>query len=114
VNAASFTPGIAPGGFATIMGTNLAAGQTASASTPFPTSLAGVVATINGSPVPLTYVSDTQVNFLTPANLLPGPVDLSVSNRGGALSVKATVVAYAPGIFFDAATGYGAVLISGT
>jgi uncharacterized protein (TIGR03437 family) len=70
---------------------------------------------VNGTPTPLLYASDTQVNLLAPANLSPGPADISVTTYAGASpSFKVQVNTYAPGIFFDTASGYGAVLIAGT
>jgi uncharacterized protein (TIGR03437 family) len=115
VNGASFSTHIAPGGFATILGSGFAPGVRASASSPFPSTLGGVSVMLNGTAAPLSFVSDTQVNFLTPDNLLPGMVDLTLANPAGSSTpLKAQVDAHAPGIFFDIATGFGAVLIAGT
>jgi len=115
VNAASFAPGIAPGALATVFGRNLAAGGTTQAAPPWPTTLAGVQVTLNGVPAPLTFASDTQVNFLVPRGLREGTAELLVTNAlGAAAPVQAAVEPVAPGIFFDGGTGYGAVLNAGT
>jgi uncharacterized protein (TIGR03437 family) len=99
VNAASLKPGIAPGSFVTILGANLG----------------GASLTLNGAPVATIFNSTTQVNFLAPASVSTGLEDLVVSTRAGASSpVKVQFDTYAPGIFFDSASGYGAVLIAGT
>ncbi len=64
-NAASFVPGaISPGGLVTIYGTNLANTATSQAA-PFPTSLGNMQVLLNdtasGTPLPLVYVSNSQV-----------------------------------------------------
>ena len=115
VNGASYSAHIAPSGFATVQGSGFAPGINLSASSPFPTTLGNVTVTVNGTVAGLLFVSDTQVNFLAPDNLLPGSADVTVTTPAGtSASVKAEVDSYAPGIFFDSATGYGAVLIAGT
>ncbi len=114
VNGASFTSPLAPESFATIQGKGFAPGLVSAASSPFPTTLAGVIVSLNGTALPLEYVSDTQVNFLTPANLSPGSLDLTITTPAGTVSVQGQVQEHAPGIFFESATGYGAVLIAGT
>jgi uncharacterized protein (TIGR03437 family) len=117
VNGASFIgPFLAPGGFASIFGGSLAGGATASAtSTTFPTILGGVKVTLNNNTVPLTYVSDSQINFIVPATILPGPVQMVVTSSLGTSSPLPLIVAgAAPGIFFSASTGEPGVLVGGT
>ena len=70
---------------------------------------------INGSPAPLVSVSDTQVNFLAPDNLVPDTAGLVVRTPLGTSDpAQVQVEAYAPGIFFEALTEYGAILNAGT
>jgi uncharacterized protein (TIGR03437 family) len=117
VNGASFLgPFLAPGGFASIFGGSMAGGVTASASgSTFATTLGGVKVTLNNTAAPLTYVSDSQINFVVPATILPGPVQLVVTSTQGTSSPLALIVAgAAPGIFFNSSTGEGAVLVAGT
>ena len=125
VNAASFQARIAARGLVTIMGTDLTGGLGPFSSTGNPTmgSRLGAVVfapppltiNVNGTAAEFLYASDTQVNFLAPANLSPGLADISVTTYAGtSASVKAQVDTYAPGIFFDSVSGYGAILISGT
>jgi uncharacterized protein (TIGR03437 family) len=121
VNAASFQPKVAAGAFITILGTNLTGGLG-----PFPPTNNRLGATIvdpnsipsisvNGAPVSFLYASDTQVNLLAPANLSPGSADVSIATYAGiSPSVKVEFDPYAPGIFFDSASDYGAILIAGT
>lgn len=112
-NGASFGPDIAAGGFVTLKGASLAAGASASANAPFPASLAGVEVLVSGSPAMLYSVSDAQVNFVMPPTI--ENAEIVVRTRLGVSDpVRVQVNAYAPGIFFDAASGYGAILIAGT
>jgi uncharacterized protein (TIGR03437 family) len=115
VNGASFGLGVAPGGFATIFGAGLAAGREASSSAPFPIKLAGVEVLVNGRVAPLVYVSDGQVNIVIPSAVAPGGAAITVINEAGASPVGyAEVIPYAPGIFFDPASGFAAALLAGT
>jgi uncharacterized protein (TIGR03437 family) len=116
VNSASFRAPVAPGGFATIFGASLAGGAVAAASSAnFPVTLGGVQVTVNGIPAPLSYVSDSQINFVVPGNISPGTAQLQVSSPLGASeAISVAVVAAAPGVFFDPLSGEGAVQIANT
>ncbi|MEK7404894.1 MAG: hypothetical protein AAB225_07275 [Acidobacteriota bacterium] len=115
VNAASYQAGVAPGALATIFGANLAAGARASSSYPWPASLGGAQVSWNGAPVPLVLVSDPQVNFLVPLETRPGAAEVVVRTSAGVSApASVQVAAVSPGIFFDAATNLGAVLVAGT
>jgi uncharacterized protein (TIGR03437 family) len=70
------------------------------ASGAMPTSLGGVQVTINGSPVPLLYVSDSQVNAVTPLYLSGGTARVHISfNNSNTAGFIATVVAAIPEVF---------------
>jgi hypothetical protein len=115
VNAASFQPGLSPGAFASIFGVNLAAGSTASSCCPWPASLAGTQVRVNGTPVLLLLVSDRQINLLLPLELQPGLAEVVVTTPAGAparASVSLDLVS--PGLFFDAVSGCGAVVVAGS
>jgi uncharacterized protein (TIGR03437 family) len=100
VNAASWQPGLAPGAIEAIFGANLAAGQTAAAPYPWPTSLGGVTVLVNGAPAQLLYVSDSQINFLAPLTAATGAETITVVTPTGAKpSYAVTATAYQPGIF---------------
>ncbi len=67
VNAASYQPAIASGGFVSIVGTGFTNSSRSWASADFsgnnlPTSLDGVSVTINGKPAYVEYISPTQIN----------------------------------------------------
>jgi uncharacterized protein (TIGR03437 family) len=99
-SAASFAPGMAAGGLQAIQGVNLAGGQTATPMYPWPTTLAGVQVLLNGSPLPLTYVSDTQINLYVPQDAALGSGTLVVVTPSGTrASTGVTVAALQPGIF---------------
>jgi uncharacterized protein (TIGR03437 family) len=109
VNGASFETGMAAGAIETILGTNLAGGQSAVAGSIWPLTLAGVRVLVNGTAVPLLAVSNTQINFHVPAETPLGAATVTVATPSGAqASANVTVTSEHPGIFS------GAVLRAGT
>ncbi len=120
VNAATSREGASPGALVSIFGARLTGGPAqAAVSLPLPVTLAGTMVTVNGTPVPLLYVSPTQINAQLPFELAPGTADLAIA--GGGAPERFRVQAAAPGIFAVAgdrrpggilsifATGLGAV-----
>ena len=106
VNAASGSPGLTPGGLASIYGSNLAGGAILAAGTHWPEELAGVRVVVAGRIAPLLYVSDRQINFLAPSDLAEGVVTLTVTTPAGASPpVEVRVSAFSPGIFAVANAG---------
>jgi uncharacterized protein (TIGR03437 family) len=103
------------GSWRTITGIQLSS-QIASANS-LVTTLGGVQVMVNGTPAPLTYVSNSLVTFQCPA-LAPGaPISVTITNSLGSSSVPIqSVVAAAPSVFVvDAArAGQGLVLIGNT
>jgi uncharacterized protein (TIGR03437 family) len=76
-NSATYNTGpIAPGGFVTLFGSGLGPQQgvrtTATPQIPFPTEEANVEVTFDGTPAPLLWVQDAQINVLAPWSLTPG------------------------------------------
>jgi uncharacterized protein (TIGR03437 family) len=119
VNAASFTAGLSPGSLASAFGINLAGGALSAASLPLPVELSGVRVLLNGRAAPLLYISDRQINFLVPNDTATGEAELVVSFGSGSAAdatnpVRVPVRALDPGIFFQAETGLGAILVAGT
>ena len=111
VNAASFAPGISPGGFAAIFGSHMAGGTAAIGLPPYPRSLAGVEVSLGGKAAGLHYASDGQVNVVVPTDLSPGTPSLAISAPVGATTITRVPVAEAaPGIFFIPGTDLGAIL----
>ena len=98
VNAASFAPNLAPGAIATIFGENLTASVR-----------------VGTAPAPVYAATARQLNVLIPPALSPGPTSIVVESPGGNSSpYPVTLSTDAPGIFFDAASGIGAILVAGS
>jgi len=113
VDAASFSPRVAPGELATIFGANLADSTQQATGFPLSRSMAGATVYINQASVPLLYVSETQINFQVPSNLTAGTANMYVTRDGGQSALfQFTVVSSAPGIFQD--TSNHAVAQNGT
>lgn len=112
VNGANFAPGpLAPNSAATIFGTNLAwwTEQMNAENTRegfLPGFLADVRVFVANYLAPLIYVSPTQINFLVPGDLRPGPVTVWVARQGvHGPEVTVTLVEAAPQ-FFASPDGY--------
>jgi uncharacterized protein (TIGR03437 family) len=106
VNGASFLPGIAPGTWITIKGTNLSitarswTGSDFSGSNNLPTQLDGVSVTVNGKPAYLYFISPAQLNVLTPADAMQGSVPVQVTTAQGVSNVvSAGESALSPALF---------------
>jgi uncharacterized protein (TIGR03437 family) len=98
VNAASGAPGLSAGGIATIYGNRLS----------------GARVLLDGKPAPVLFGNDTQVNFVVPLDQAIGAANLTVVTSSASIDLPAQVTLVSPGIFFDAPTGYGAILNAGT
>jgi uncharacterized protein (TIGR03437 family) len=104
-------PPIAPGGLATIFGTDLA-DTTLAAEDPLPTELGGVRVKFDGYEAPLFYVSPTQINVQVPLELTGYSTSVSVEKAtpdGTVVSaaVPAGLADGAPGILTQNGTGEG-------
>ena len=86
VNGASFTYGIGPNTWVTINGANFSTQSNVWTVTNgvLPTSLNGVSVTFDGLPGYVSYLSPTQINVLTPANLTSVAPMVVVTNSVGA------------------------------
>jgi uncharacterized protein (TIGR03437 family) len=88
VNGANFAQGpLAPNSIATIFGTDLAwwtetLTEENTRAGALPNSLADVRVYVANYVSPLIYVSPTQINFLIPGNLSPGPANVWVMRQG--------------------------------
>lgn len=101
VNAASYSPKVAPGSLFSIFGTSLATAQVNAPSVPLPVSLGGTSVTIGGKAAPLVFVSPGQINAQVPYEVQPGqsiPVVVTVNGTASPVA-NVTVIAAAPGIF---------------
>jgi uncharacterized protein (TIGR03118 family) len=84
-NGASFVAGaIAPNTWVQIKGNGMSA-VTATwqvTGSTLPTEVNGVGVTLNGTAVPVSFVSNTQVNFLVPSTVQTGPAQIQTTNNG--------------------------------
>jgi uncharacterized protein (TIGR03437 family) len=107
VNAGSYTPTVAPGGWATIFGQNLAntpaSGQTWTAGdfngVLLPTSLAGTSVQIDGRAAAVAFVSPSQLNVQVPDGGSYGTVNVQVDSPYGRATSTASVQPLAPALF---------------
>jgi uncharacterized protein (TIGR03437 family) len=118
VEAATYQPAIATGGFVSILGSGFGSSSrawTASdlSGSNLPTSLDGISVTINGKPAYVEYISPTQINALAPDDDTIGPVQVQVttprgpSYAGTVLKQKASPAFFA---YHSGATSYVAAL----
>ncbi len=110
-----------PGSWASLFGVAFTTLDPVAADTvPLPTSLGGVEVRVNDIPVPLLYVSESQINFQCPR--LPGPMDSAIqvtvkADTGLTTSPFSGVMRETtPGLFTlnASGTGQGVVLIAGS
>ena len=67
--------------------------------------------TINGIAAPLLFVSPDQINFQAPFGLTGSTVEIQITSDAGASDpVTVPLISTQPGIFFDSATGLGAIV----
>jgi uncharacterized protein (TIGR03437 family) len=99
VNAADLTPNIAPGGLITLFGTNLSPVNMATSELPLPTAVANSCLVVNGLPMPILFVSPTQVNAQMPFEAI-GNVTLILLTPGGTSdNYNLQVLPTAPSVF---------------
>jgi uncharacterized protein (TIGR03437 family) len=105
VNSASYSAGtpVAPGSAVSVFGHYTGSQMLAAPSYPLPRKLGETEVMVNGSAVPLYYVSSGQINFQAPSGLSAGQALLEVRIGGQSVSRGVlTVVPNAPGIFLAA------------
>ena len=105
VNSATFQPGSSPGALVSLYGTNLAGTIAGTVGLPLPYTLGGVMATVNGLPAPLLYVSPNQINLQIPYAAGAGPAVIGVTSNGLAGGLQTQLVMASPGIFLES-NGY--------
>lgn len=105
VNGASFLSGLGIGSWISFFGSELSLttrmwGTADFVGKKLPTTLDGVIVTINGKDVPVYYISPGQLNVLVPGDLAAGPATLTVTTpRGTSPPLTTTIQTYAPGLF---------------
>jgi uncharacterized protein (TIGR03437 family) len=104
LNGVGQTPSsaVAPGSIISIYGQSLASVVQVGPVNPLAQTIAGTTVTINGSILPLLFVSPQQINAQLPSSLADGNYTLEVQNVGQpAISGTLTVARDAPGLFFQ-------------
>ena len=105
VSAADFMSAAAPGGLITVFGTALSPTNQATSQIPVPTALASSCLTVNGEPMPLIFVSPTQVNAQMPFQAI-GNVVMVVHTPGGVSpNFNLVVQPTAPAVFLSGSAG---------
>jgi uncharacterized protein (TIGR03437 family) len=105
VNAANGTSPVAPLGLISVYGQLMSPVNMATSQIPLPTALADSCLSVNGSPVPLLFVSSQQINAQLPFNI-SGSSTMTVHTPGGiSNNFYFTVQATAPSVFMSAAAG---------
>jgi uncharacterized protein (TIGR03437 family) len=105
VNAADSGSGIAPGGLISLLGEQLSPINLATKDIPVPTALADSCLTVNGSPVPLLFVSPKQINAQMPFEAV-GEVTMVLRTPGGVSDTfNLRIPPNAPGVFRAAVQG---------
>jgi uncharacterized protein (TIGR03437 family) len=105
VSAADGKSPAAPGGLVTVYGSNLSPTNLATSQIPVPTALANSCITVNGQPIPLIFVSPTQVNAQMPFQAV-GAETVVVHTPGGTSgNFNLTVQPNAPAVFLSGTAG---------
>lgn len=105
VSAADSKSPAAPGGLITVYGSNLSPTNQATSQIPVPTALANSCITVNGQPIPLIFVSPTQVNAQMPFQAV-GAETVVVHTPGGTSdNFNLIVQPNSPAVFLSGVAG---------
>jgi uncharacterized protein (TIGR03437 family) len=105
VSAADGVSPVAPGGLMEVLGSLLAPTNLATSQIPLATALANSCLTVNGLPVPLVFVSPTQINAQMPSQAV-GNVVMEVHTPGGVSdNFNLVVQPTAPAVFLSGVAG---------
>jgi uncharacterized protein (TIGR03437 family) len=105
VSAADGVSPAAPGGLITLYGSQLSPTNLATSQIPVPTALANSCVTVNGQPIPLIFVSPTQVNAQMPFQAV-GDETVVVHTPGGiSNNFNIVVQPNAPAVFLSGVAG---------
>ena len=104
--SAVFPLNAAPGEFVTVYGANLSTATQLASAQPYPTQLADVQVLVNGTAVPVEYISPTQINIVYPS-LPPALTQLTVTNSAGKHTVNVLPAPAVPSVFSLDASGTG-------
>ncbi len=104
-NAANGSTAVAPGGFISVYGSQMSATSMATSQIPLPTAMGESRLVVNGSPIPLLFVSSGQINAQLPLNM-GGNVSMNIHTPAGISNNFNFVVASAsPAVFLSGTAG---------
>lgn len=104
-NAADGSGSVAPNGLISVYGSQMSATNIATAQIPLPTALGQSCLVVNGTPIPLLFVSGHQVNAQLPLNV-GGNVTMSIHTPAGiSNNYNFTVQGAAPAVFQTGTAG---------
>ena len=105
VNAADGTKPVAPGGLISIYGQQMSPVNLATRELPLPTALGESCLTVNGIPLPMLFVSSTQINGQLPFSV-DGNASMTLRTPGGVSdNFNFTILPAAPSIFRTGSAG---------
>jgi uncharacterized protein (TIGR03437 family) len=105
VNSADHEKPVAPGGLITVEGTDLSPVNLATTQIPLPTALGDSCLTVNGTIIPLVFVSSTQINAQLPFDV-DGNAQMVLRTPGGVSdNLNFTISANAPAVFRTGVAG---------
>jgi uncharacterized protein (TIGR03437 family) len=104
---APFTANLAPGEAISLSGSGLAPAPVTASTLPLPTTLGGVQVTINGTPMPLSSVSPTQIQAILPYSWPAGEGIRVINNGVNSNALPFAVGQTAPGVITVPAGGTG-------
>ena len=105
VNAADQTQPVAPGALITVTGAQMSPVNIATKEIPLPTALGDSCLTVNGVPVPMIFVSSTQINAQLPFNVDGNGTMLLRTPGGTSDNYYLTIYPAAPRIFRTGTAG---------
>ncbi|MBS1824992.1 MAG: hypothetical protein JST93_06700 [Acidobacteria bacterium] len=105
VNSGDSTSAVAPGSLVSIFGSDLSPINQATQQMPAPTALGESCLTVNGVPVPVIFVSPSQINGQLPFQV-DGSVQMVLRTPGGVSdNFNLTILPGAPGVFRNGTAG---------
>lgn len=105
VNSGDSTSAVAPGSLVSIFGSDLSPINQATQQMPAPTALGESCLTVNGIPVPVIFVSPSQINGQLPFQV-DGSVQMVLRTPGGVSdNFNLTILPGAPGVFRNGSAG---------
>jgi uncharacterized protein (TIGR03437 family) len=105
VSAADGSSPVAPGGLISIFGAQLNPTNLATTQIPVPTALGKSCVTVNGQPMPLIFVSPSQINAQMPFQAIGDTVVIVHTPGGVSNNYNLTIQPTAPAVFLSATAG---------